>query len=85
MYSFRLFGIYELDDCVTVYHQYSEGIHLYKNIKRKLYRTNAAIWYNKTCLADLKKINKQNSCCILLVVYIIVFFLSFLYKPTIRP
>jgi len=21
----------------------------YKNIKRKLYRTNAAIWYNKIC------------------------------------
>jgi hypothetical protein len=21
----------------------------YRNIKRKLYKTNAAIWYNKTC------------------------------------
>jgi len=27
----------------------AKGIHLYKNIKRKLYRTNAAVWYNKTC------------------------------------
>ena len=25
-------------------------IYHYKNTKRKLYRTNAAIWYNKTCL-----------------------------------
>ena len=25
----------------------AKGIHLYKNIKRKLYRANAAIWYNK--------------------------------------
>jgi len=24
-------------------------IHAYKNIKRKLYKTNAAIWFNKTC------------------------------------
>ena len=24
-------------------------IYNYKNIKRKLYRTNAAIWYNKIC------------------------------------
>ena len=24
-------------------------IYHYKNIKMKLYRTNAAIWYNKTC------------------------------------
>jgi hypothetical protein len=23
--------------------------HQYKNTKRKLYKTNAAIWYNKTC------------------------------------
>jgi len=23
--------------------------HQYKNIKTKLYKTNAAIWYNKTC------------------------------------
>ena len=24
-------------------------VHAYKNIKRKLYKTNAAIWFNKTC------------------------------------
>jgi len=24
-------------------------IYNYKNIKRELYRNNAAIWYNKTC------------------------------------
>jgi hypothetical protein len=24
-------------------------IHAYKNTKRKLYKTNAAIWFNKTC------------------------------------
>ena len=24
-------------------------IHAYKNAKRKLYKTNAAIWFNKTC------------------------------------
>jgi len=23
-------------------------VHTYKNIKRKLYKTNAAIWFNKT-------------------------------------
>jgi len=23
--------------------------HAYKNTKRKLYKTNAAIWFNKTC------------------------------------
>jgi len=27
----------------------AKGIHLYKNIKRKLYGANAAIWYSKTC------------------------------------
>jgi len=27
----------------------ANDIYHYKNIKRKLYRTNAAIWYNKTC------------------------------------
>jgi hypothetical protein len=27
----------------------AKGIYNYKNIKRKLYRTNAVIWYNKTC------------------------------------
>ena len=24
-------------------------VYQYRNIKRKLYKTNAAIWYNKTC------------------------------------
>ena len=24
-------------------------IHAYKNTKRKVYKTNAAIWFNKTC------------------------------------
>jgi hypothetical protein len=28
----------------------AKDIYNYKNIKRKLYRTNAAIWYNKTCI-----------------------------------
>jgi len=28
----------------------ANGIHLYKNTKRKLYRTIAAIWYNKACM-----------------------------------
>ena len=27
----------------------AQDIYHYKNIKRKLYRKNAAIWYNKTC------------------------------------
>jgi hypothetical protein len=27
----------------------ARDIYNYKNIKRKLYRTNAAIWYNKIC------------------------------------
>ena len=27
----------------------AKEIYHYKNTKRKLYRTNAAIWYNKTC------------------------------------
>src|SRR5215475_9541 len=27
----------------------AKEIDQYKNTKRKLYRTNAAIWYNKTC------------------------------------
>ena len=26
----------------------AKGMHTYKNIKRKLYRTIAAIWFNKT-------------------------------------
>jgi hypothetical protein len=29
--------------------QQAKQIHRYKNIKLKLYKTNAAIWYNKTC------------------------------------
>jgi hypothetical protein len=24
-------------------------VYAYKNVKRKLYKTNAAIWFNKTC------------------------------------
>jgi hypothetical protein len=27
----------------------AKEIYTYKNIKRKLYKLNAAIWYNKTC------------------------------------
>ena len=27
----------------------ARDIYIYKNIKRKLYRTNTAIWYNKIC------------------------------------
>ena len=27
----------------------AKGIHKYKNTKKKLYKCNAAIWYNKTC------------------------------------
>ena len=27
----------------------ARAIYHFKNTKRKLYRTNAAIWYNKTC------------------------------------
>jgi len=27
----------------------AKEIYQFENIKRKLYRTNAAIWYNKTC------------------------------------
>jgi hypothetical protein len=27
----------------------AKEIHQYQNIKRRLYRTNAAVWYNKTC------------------------------------
>ena len=27
----------------------AKDLYNYKNIKRKLYRTNAAIWYNKNC------------------------------------
>ena len=27
----------------------AKDLYNYTNIKRKLYRTNAAIWYNKTC------------------------------------
>jgi len=27
----------------------AKDIYHYKNIKRKLYRINVAIWYNKTC------------------------------------
>ena len=29
--------------------QQAKQIYQYKNIKEKLYKTNAAIWYNKTC------------------------------------
>ena len=31
------------------YAKQARDIYNYKNIKRKLYRTNAAIWYNKIC------------------------------------
>ena len=27
----------------------AKEVYQYRNIKRKLYKTNAAIWYNKTC------------------------------------
>ena len=32
-------------------------IHAYKNTKRKLYKTNAAIWFNKTCRDKEPSIN----------------------------
>ena len=45
-------------------------IYEYKNIRRKLYKTNAAIWFNKTCrLKEIKpkyigiKINGNNKQC----------------------
>ena len=43
----------------------------YKNTKRKLYKTHAAIWYNKTC--------RKRNCCILLDLfhYYCVFNLNF--------
>jgi len=31
-----------------IYAKQAKGIHLYKNMKIKLYRANAAVWYNKT-------------------------------------
>ena len=34
-------------------------IHAYKNIKRKLYKTNAAIWFNKTC--RVKQLTPKNT------------------------
>ena len=33
----------------------------YKNTKRKLYKTNAAIWYNKICRQNTDKFNKNLS------------------------
>ena len=36
----------------------------YKNTKRKLYKTNAAIWYNK--IRSKAIANKKRNCCILL-------------------
>jgi len=51
----------------------AKGIYLYRNIKRKLYRTIAAIWsicYNKTCMHKQLapnyiaiKINGKNQQC----------------------
>jgi hypothetical protein len=45
-------------------------IYEYKNIRRKLYKTNAAIWFNKTCrLKEIKpnytgiRINGSNKQC----------------------
>jgi len=32
----------------------AKEVHAYKNIKRKLYKTNAAIWFNKTCSDNTK-------------------------------
>jgi hypothetical protein len=62
----------------------AKGIYLYKNIKRKLHKTNAAVWYNKTCrgkqltpnyiervvrnMWSRLEINKSKNSCILLVV-----------------
>jgi len=53
-----------------------QAIYNYKNIKRKLYRTNAAIWYNKICRQKqltpsyinnrIKKKVCSNKICILL-------------------
>ena len=37
----------------------------YKNTKRKLYKANAAIWYNKIYRSKAIAKNKRN-CCILL-------------------
>ena len=30
--------------------QQTKHIYCYKNIKKKLYKTNAAIWYDETCI-----------------------------------
>jgi len=33
-------------------------IHAYKNTKRKLYKTNAAIWFNKNCGIIINSVTK---------------------------
>ena len=38
-----------VNDIKLIDAQQAEGIHNYKNIKEKLYKYKAAIWYNKTC------------------------------------
>jgi len=48
----------------------AKEVYQYRNIKRKLYKTNAAIWYNKTCRQNQLKptyvnirINGNNAQC----------------------
>jgi hypothetical protein len=41
----------------------AKEIYTYKNIKRKLYKINAAIWYNKTCNRRQTQIQKLEAVC----------------------
>ena len=56
----------------------------YKNTKRKLYKTNAAIWYNKICRQ--KRLKPKYICCILLELfhyYVLTSFYSIYFsRPT---
>jgi len=37
----------------------AKEVYQYRNIKRKLYKTNAAIWYNKTCSTVCQRLPVQ--------------------------
>ena len=46
-YYYMMHGITNTKICLA---EQAKKMYQFKNIKARLYKTNAAIWYNKTCM-----------------------------------
>jgi hypothetical protein len=58
-YKVKMYG---MNNIKFINARQAKEIYQYKNIKEKLHKTNAAIWYNKICKLQ-QFFNKCTSCC----------------------